>query len=369
MKLTARAILLCVLLCGASCALPAQEVGVPAATSAGEPGSANAAANQAGQPARSEALTAPTNLSDSSAPAVNTSSSPDFLVPDRPIPDSPASGSTVPGPGPQGGTRANSGGLGNQPADQHFFHDLVHDFVSDEYHIWTGPFHASNYDSYTMKKYGLPFLLISSGLIASDTRTARWLPSDTTAVRFNTRISQIGAPYSLAGLSAAYYLFGRAGHNAHARETGFLALEAVADTQVVAEVIKLATRRQRPTAPDIDLAGFWHSGSSGSSFPSGHTIAAFGVATVFAREYREHRAVPIIAYSLASLVAFSRLGAHQHWYSDVFVGGAAGFLIGRYVYISHHDPDLPGTPVPSRRSRLRPALEAGEQGLGLYWHF
>lgn len=275
----------------------------------------------------------------------------------------------MPGPGPQGGTRADSGELGNQPADQHFFHDLVHDFVHDEYHIWTGPFHASNYDSHTMKKYGLPFLLISAGLIASDTRTARWLPSDTTAVRFNTRVSQIGAPYSLAGLSAAYYLFGRASHNAHARETGFLALEAVADTQVVAEVFKLVTRRQRPTAPDIDLAGFWHGGGSGSSFPSGHTIAAFGVATVFAREYREHLAVPIIAYSLASLVAFSRLGAHQHWYSDVFVGGAGGFLIGRYVYSSHHDPDLPGTPVPSRRSRLRPSLEAGEQGLGLYWHF
>jgi membrane-associated phospholipid phosphatase len=250
--------------------------------------------------------------------------------------------------------------------DQHLVHDFVGDFLHDQYHIWTGPFHSSNYDTHGVKKYGIPFLLISAGLIASDTHTARWLPSDTTAVRFNTRVSQIGAPYSLAGLSAAYYLFGRVRHDSHARETGFLALEAVADTQVVAEVFKLATRRQRPSAPDIDLAGFWH---GGSSFPSGHTIAAFGVATVFAREYREHIAVPIIAYSLASLVAFSRLGAHQHWYSDVFAGGAAGFMIGRYVYNSHHDPELPGSPVPSHRSRLRPSLEAGEQGLGLYWHF
>ena len=28
----------------------------------------------------------------------------------------------------------------------------------DEYRIWTSPFRAGNYDSHTMKKYGVPFL-------------------------------------------------------------------------------------------------------------------------------------------------------------------------------------------------------------------
>jgi hypothetical protein len=275
-KLAAHAILLCVLLCGASCALRAQLAGVrdgvSAATPADEHVSANAAASGADAVPNTD-----TNGSDSSAPALNATSPPD-------VPDSSAAGSPAAGPDPQDGTRPDSREPGNQSADQPFFHNLVGDFVHDEYHIWTGPFHAGNYDSHGVKKYGLPFLLISAGLIASDTRTARWLPSDTTAVRFNSRVSQIGAPYSVAGLAAAYYLFGRVRHDGHARETGFLALEAVADTQVVAEIFKLVTRRQRPTSPDIDLAGFWHGGTFGSSFPSGHTIAAFGVATVFARE-------------------------------------------------------------------------------------
>jgi membrane-associated phospholipid phosphatase len=64
-------------------------------------------------------------------------------------------------------------------------------------------------------------------------------------------------------------------------------------------------------------------------------------------------------------VGVSRLGAQQHWLSDIFVGSAVGFLAGRYVYKQHHDPSLPG----SIASKLRPQFAAREHGLGLYWDF
>jgi len=108
--------------------------------------------------------------------------------------------------------------------------------------------------------------------------------------------------------------------------------------------------------------GFWQ---GGASFPSGHASGSFAVAAVFAYEYRDHIAIPITAYTLASIVDVSRLGARQHWLSDIFVGTSIGFLTGRYVYKNHLDPNLPG----SITSRLRPQLDARERGLGLYWDF
>src|SRR6184192_4438522 len=56
-----------------------------------------------------------------------------------------------------------------------------------------------------------------------------------------------------------------------------------------------------------------------AGFPSGHSIGAFSLATVFARRYREHRWVPWVAYGLAGLVSFSRITAQAHFPSDVFV--------------------------------------------------
>jgi membrane-associated phospholipid phosphatase len=91
------------------------------------------------------------------------------------------------------------------------------------------------------------------------------------------------------------------------------------------------------------------------------------VATVFAYEYKNHRAAPIIAYSLASAVAVSRISAQRHWLSDIFVGGSTGFLIGRYVYKHHHDPDLPGSSV--RNNRWIPQAAVSGTRVSLDWNF
>jgi membrane-associated phospholipid phosphatase len=70
------------------------------------------------------------------------------------------------------------------------------------------------------------------------------------------------------------------------------------------------------------------------SFLSGHTIAAFSVATIMARRYgRKHRWVPIVAYGAAGLVGFSRLTLSAHFTSDVFMGGALGYAISRFTVL------------------------------------
>jgi membrane-associated phospholipid phosphatase len=240
-------------------------------------------------------------------------------------------------------------------------HSFARGFLKDEGRIWAAPFRRSTYDSRTLK-YGLSFLALTGALIASDHKTADLLPNTFDQSIWSGRVSQIGAAYTLAGFSGATYLFGKATGDKHAAEAGLLALEAIGHTQLVVFGMKKITRRERPLA-NGNHGGFWQ---GGDSFPSGHSASVFATATVFSYEYRDHAAVPIAAYSVAALVSASRLSARKHWVSDIFVGSAVGFLLGRYVYRSHHDPTLPGRPVKSRL-RLTPELDFGGRTASLYW--
>lgn len=214
-----------------------------------------------------------------------------------------------------------------------------------------------------MKKYGIPFLVLSAGLIASDRKTGELLPNTIDQQAWSGRASEIGASYTLAGFTASTWLFGKAIHNDHLSEAGSLSLQAFAHTQIMIQGLKFVTQRERPLEDD-QRGGFF---KGGDSFPSGHAASSFAVATVFAYEYRNHLAVPIVAYSLAGVVAASRMGAQRHWVSDIAIGSGIGFLLGRYTYKRHHDNGLPGSPV-ERRSKLIPDFGVGQRGgFSLNW--
>jgi membrane-associated phospholipid phosphatase len=102
--------------------------------------------------------------------------------------------------------------------------------------------------------------------------------------------------------------------------------------------LKDATMRLRPIS--YPASGWFVTSSSptkyvrgNGSFPSGHSMVAFAVATIVARRYGNHRWVPYTAYGLASLVGFSRLTLNVHFLSDVFMGGALGYTISRYTVL------------------------------------
>jgi membrane-associated phospholipid phosphatase len=237
-------------------------------------------------------------------------------------------------------------------------------FLKDQAALWTSPLRKKSYDSHAVKKYLIPFAIITGALIATDRKTGSALPNTSDQALWSGRFSQLGAAYSLAGISGATFLAGQFTGNGHARETGWLALEALGHTQVAVFVIKEASNRARPLDGDQN-GGFW---KGGNSFPSGHAASAFAVATVFAYEYREHIAVPIVSYSLASAIAVSRIGARRHWLSDIFAGGSMGFMIGRNVYRRHHNSALPGSKV-SLGKRLTPAVGFSPMGPALSWSF
>ena len=236
-------------------------------------------------------------------------------------------------------------------------------FVTDELRIWTSPFQAKSYNSHVIKKYVVPFALLSATLIATDRHTGHILPNTDDQQKWSGRVSQIGASYTLAGISGATYLIGKVIGDAHAKEAGLLSLEAMGHSQVAIFAFKQLTNRVRPV--DHDGGGsFW---KGGNSFPSGHAAASFAMATVFAYEYREQVIVPITAYSLAGLVSAARIGARRHWVSDIVVGGGLGFLIGRFTYRRNHNPALPGSPV-NRLDRLTPQVAVSGSSVVLSWH-
>jgi len=247
--------------------------------------------------------------------------------------------------------------------EKHFFKNILHDQVP----IFTAPLHFGH-DT----KWLLPLGLSTAALITTDPYTAR-LDNDPSRHHVSRDISYLGSVYTTAVIDGGIYLYGRAEHNDRARETGLLGGEALIDAGIVALVVKTVTQRPRPR--ESDGRGEFFEG--GRSFPSGHSIAAWSLATVIAEEYKDRPLVRFSAYGLATAVSLSRYTGHNHFLSDVLIGSAAGYGIGRYVYKTHHDPSLDRTSQskPPAHSKFLPLVaptysrSARIYGLALAWDF
>lgn len=201
--------------------------------------------------------------------------------------------------------------------------------VSEQKTIWTSPWHLHAED----RNWLLPLGLGTAGLLASDKDIMRHFGS--TPIAHSGSFSNYGLGAMIAS-AASLYLRGVRGHDDHSRETGFLTGEAAVDSVVVAESLKFAFERPRPNA--VNAGDF---GRGGASFPSEHALAAWSIASVIAHEYPGPM-TKLLAYGAASGITLARVAAREHFPSDVVVGSALGYLIGRYVYRTHHDPELPG---------------------------
>jgi membrane-associated phospholipid phosphatase len=203
---------------------------------------------------------------------------------------------------------------------------LILNILLDQKEIYTSPFRMNRDNA----KWWLLSGAVTAGLIAEDRRIANSFENSRGQVQWGGRISQIGAPYTVVPLVASYYVFGVLADHAKAREIGVLGTESLLDSLFVVEVLKLVSRRNRPY--ENKPGDFW---GDGDSFPSGHSIQVWSVASLVSHEYKHHPIVAVVAYSLAGLVSAARIAARQHFASDVFVGGTMGWFIGGYVYDTH----------------------------------
>ena len=179
------------------------------------------------------------------------------------------------------------------------------------------------------------------GLIALDPYTGRHFQKNKTTDyrQFNKIFSSTNTAIGTFAVPLALYGVGLIRRDLYAQRTFVLAGEAVLTSEILTSVMKDLTRRANPALvpPGGDFSDTWFKKDHGNwvrgigAFPSGHTISAFSVATVYAKRYPTRRWKPIVAYSLAGVVGFSRSSLETHFVSDVVLGAALGYFIGRHV--------------------------------------
>ena len=214
---------------------------------------------------------------------------------------------------------------------------LLHIFLQDQKAIWTSPADVHLVDA----DWLIPLGAATGIMFATDTEYSKHLSNSASRIKHSGDVSNYGIG-ALAGIGAGFYFLGYLSHDEHKRETGFLAGEAAIDALVPTYALKYAFGRERPLQDDYRGDFF----KGGVSFPSEHSAAAWSIASVIAHEY-PGPLTSILAYGAASAISFSRVDAKQHFPSDVLIGSTIGWLVGAYVYRTHHNPDLPGAAWPT----------------------
>lgn len=126
------------------------------------------------------------------------------------------------------------------------------------------------------------------------------------------------------------YASGLALRNPKLQRTGVLLVSSMLINDLVTSKLKDEFQRRRPD--EANHNSYFEGGEGGrhhASFPSAHTSTAFTFATAVATVYHDHKWVPPVAYSMATLVGLSRIHDNKHWATDVLAGATVGFITAK----------------------------------------
>jgi len=203
--------------------------------------------------------------------------------------------------------------------------------VGDTFREFTSPIYLRGRDL----KWMLPLAAVTGVALSQDTHVAKDIVSHDPGFNKANNTFSSDLVYSYVAGSVTMYGAGLFGHNDHLRETGLLSGEAEVDAEIFDAVVKLASFRQRPTAPDYAGKFFQTSAGADSSFISGHSILAWSAAAAIAAEYPSPWKQAAV-YTGATAISLTRVLAERHFPTDVLLGSAAGWMIGHYVVRAHH---------------------------------
>jgi membrane-associated phospholipid phosphatase len=113
------------------------------------------------------------------------------------------------------------------------------------------------------------------------------------------------------------------------RTSGQVVLALVTAT-ILTQPAKYLFGRRRPYQDSTLDAMDWSPFSGRTSFPSGHTAAAFALATTLG-DASGNTAAKVALYGLAAGTAWGRVTESNHWLSDVLAGGAVGVLSAKFA--------------------------------------
>lgn len=197
----------------------------------------------------------------------------------------------------------------------------VRRFGKDQANIYSAPFHRSNL------KWDALFLGGTGLMISTDSNATGALSGN--HVDISRNISNAGL-YATSAAAGVLWLSGMTSHNEHSRETGALSAEALVNAVPFYVGVQLLSGRQRPNQGNSNGL-FWRNNALNSSFPSGHALFTWSMATVIAHEYPRPW-VKWLLYGTATAVSVTRFTGREHFPSDVVVGSVIGYFIGRHVF-------------------------------------
>lgn len=212
---------------------------------------------------------------------------------------------------------------------------LAPNFLDDQKKIWTFPAKAATTHEWIP---AIAVLGATAALVAADPYESHFFENTKTFQTFNTALASNTTEGAIVAVPVAMYIAGHFRKNSKMQRTALLSGEALLDVELLDTVLKFGVHRERPA--DIPPNGnYWDSWFEGklnnASFPSGHAIAAFALATVISHQYRQRKWTPWAAYGAASLIAFSRLPLGAHYVSDVFMGAALGFSVSKFAVLRY----------------------------------
>jgi membrane-associated phospholipid phosphatase len=250
-------------------------------------------------------------------------------LPDSPTPHIALAG----GLAPDGGADAPNH-HGYPTAREESWRKLPKDFLHDQKTIW-----VSFPSQMAHGRHWLPVLVTvgtTAGLLYADPHVMNYFRDH------QQNLSDLSSTFSsgiaageIAAVPGGLLLAGYARHDPYQTSTALLCVDAYADSAIPVLAIKAIARRRRPsevpTSTPFGNEFFKDSWYKGSSFPSGHSAAAFSIAAVVAHRYSNHKWVPVLAYGMATVISLSRITGRDHFPSDVFLGGVIGYTTATYV--------------------------------------
>lgn len=146
---------------------------------------------------------------------------------------------------------------------------------------------------------------------------------------FAKAIRHLGQPEVYATVALGTVATGLISGNSKITRAGARITSGIALGGVVSTLIKFSVGRRRPFSA-ADQYTFGPFSKADASFPSGHTMTAFALATGVSDEVHS-LPVSITMYTLATGVGWSRMNDNKHWLSDVVVGAAIGITSAKIM--------------------------------------
>lgn len=199
----------------------------------------------------------------------------------------------------------------------------------DQKRLYLAPFKTHNL------KWDALVLVGTGAFLAADRHIENNIPhSHFTLYQTTSDIAIAG----LAGSLGSIYIYGFKTEDRHARETGEIELETLVNTFLIYTPMQLILGRQRPDEGNGHGDFFKHHAVN-TSFPGGHAMFTWAMASVLADEYPKPWA-RVLSYGAAFAVTSTRFMARDHWSSDMFIGSALGIAIAEYTFHARCSPEF-----------------------------